>query len=88
MPPALVLRVFIPFALGYYLSYLFRTINAVISPDLVADLGIDANGLGLLTGAYLLTFAAFQPPLGIAHVNAPDAPLRVKLIVAIIHFIY
>ena len=25
-------RIFLPFALGYYLSYLLRTVNAVISP--------------------------------------------------------
>ena len=29
-------RVFLPFALGYYLSYLLRTVNAVISPRLAA----------------------------------------------------
>lgn len=60
-----VLRVFVPFACGYYLSYLYRTVNAVISPDLVRDLGIDANELGLLTSAYFLAFAMFQLPLGI-----------------------
>jgi len=67
-PPTMVhhiFRLFLPFAAGYYLSYLFRTINAVISPDLVRDIGIDAAGLGLLTGVYLLTFAAFQIPLGV-----------------------
>ena len=35
-------RIFLPFALGYYLSYLLRTVNAVISPALTADL--DAKG--------------------------------------------
>jgi len=59
------LRVFIPFALGYFLSYLFRVVNNVIAPDLVADLGLDAADLGLLTSTYFLTFAAFQLPLGI-----------------------
>jgi MFS family permease len=62
---AIGLRVFGPFALGYFLSYLFRTVNAVIGPDLVAELSIDAAGLGLLTSAYFLSFAAFQLPLGI-----------------------
>ncbi len=65
MSVAVTLRVFIPFMAGYFLSYLFRSINNVIAPDLVRDLGIDAAGLGLLTGAYLVTFAAFQVPLGI-----------------------
>jgi MFS family permease len=60
-----VLRVFVPFAFAYFLSYLFRTINAVIAPDLVRDVGLDASVLGLLTSVYFLTFAAFQLPLGI-----------------------
>ena len=61
----MLLRVFIPFALGYFLSYLFRTVNAVIAPDLVRDIGVDPASLGLLTSAYFLTFAAFQLPLGV-----------------------
>jgi len=60
-----LLRVFIPFALGYFLSYLFRTVNAVIAPDLVRDLAVDPASLGLLTSAYFLAFAAFQLPLGV-----------------------
>jgi MFS family permease len=60
----LVLRIFLPFAAGYFLSYLYRTINAVLSPHLVVDLRLDATDLGLLTSAYFLTFAAFQLPLG------------------------
>ena len=60
-----LVRVFLPFAFGYYLSYLYRVVNAVIAPDLVADLGTDPSDLGLLTAAYFLTFAAFQLPLGV-----------------------
>ena len=60
-----MLRVFLPFALGYFLSYLYRVVNAVIAPDLVRDIGLDANQLGMLTSAYFITFAAFQLPLGI-----------------------
>lgn len=60
-----LLRVFLPFALGYFLSYLYRTVNAVIAPDLVRDLGLDSANLGLLTSAYFLSFAAFQLPLGV-----------------------
>ncbi|MDX1764452.1 MAG: MFS transporter [bacterium] len=59
-----LLRVFIPFALGYFLSYLYRTVNAIIAPNLVADLQIDPADLGLLSAAYYLSFAAFQLPLG------------------------
>lgn len=60
----LVARVFLPFALGYFLSYLFRTVNAVIGPTLVDELGLSAGGLGLLTSAYFIAFAAAQLPLG------------------------
>lgn len=63
--PATLLRVFIPFALGFFLSYIFRTVNAVIAPDLVRDIGVDPASLGLLTSAYFLSFAAFQLPLGV-----------------------
>jgi len=59
------LRVFIPFALGYFLSYLFRVVNAVIAPDLVADLGIGPSALGLLTSTYFIAFASSQLPLGV-----------------------
>ncbi|MBU1340328.1 MAG: MFS transporter [Proteobacteria bacterium] len=58
-------RVFIPFAFGYFLSYLFRVVNAVIAPDLVADLQIDPSQLGLLTSTYFIAFASSQLPLGI-----------------------
>lgn len=58
-------RVFLPFAAGYYLSYLLRTVNAVIAPELARELALTAADLGLLTSTYLLTFAAFQLPLGL-----------------------
>jgi predicted MFS family arabinose efflux permease len=54
-----------PFALGYFLSYFFRSVNAVVGPRLVADLGLTATELGLLTSAYLFAFALFQLPLGV-----------------------
>lgn len=58
-------KIFIPFALGYFLSYLFRVVNAVIAPDLVADLNIDPSQLGLLTATYFIAFASSQLPLGV-----------------------
>ena len=62
--PLPLFRVFMPFALGYFLSYLYRVINAVIAPDLISELELGPSDLGLLTSAYFLTFAAFQLPLG------------------------
>lgn len=61
---ALGFRIYLPFALGYFLSYVFRVVNAVIAGDLRADLELDSSVLGLLTSTYFLTFAAFQLPLG------------------------
>ena len=55
----------LPFGLGYFLSYLFRAVNAIVAPDLVRELKLDAGQLGFLTAAYLLAFALFQLPLGI-----------------------
>jgi len=61
----LVVSVLLPFAAGYYLSYLFRSINALIAGDLTAELGLGAADLGLLTSVYFLVFAAVVLPCGV-----------------------
>src|SRR6266478_125037 len=61
----LILRVFLPFTAAFFLSYLFRSINALISTDLSSELALDAADLGFLTSVYFLTFAALQLPIGI-----------------------
>jgi MFS family permease len=53
------------FAAAYVLSYTYRTVNAVISPELTAALGISASSLGLLTSAYFVAFASMQVPCGV-----------------------
>jgi predicted MFS family arabinose efflux permease len=58
--------VLLPFAAGYYISYLFRTVNAVIAPELTAHLGLGPADLGLLTSTYFLAFALAQIPVGVA----------------------
>jgi len=62
---ALFARIFLPFAAGYFLSYLYRSVNALIGGDLARDLDLGAGELGLLTAAYFLAFGAFQLPLGL-----------------------
>ena len=57
--------VFGPFAAGYFLSFFFRNVNAVISRDLAAEFALSPTDLGFLTSMYLLAFAAFQLPLGV-----------------------
>src|SRR6516225_4082943 len=61
----LILRVFLPFTAAFFLSYLFRTINALISSELSSELFLDAADVGFLTSVYFLTFAALQLPVGI-----------------------
>jgi len=60
-----MLVVFCPFAAGYFLSFFFRNVNAVISRDLAAEFSLAPQDLGLLTSTYFLAFAAFQLPLGV-----------------------
>lgn len=62
--PGLWLRLFLPFAAGYFLSYLYRTVNAVLGPVLARELELADNALGLLTSTYFLAFGAAQLPLG------------------------
>jgi MFS family permease len=57
--------ILLPFAFGYYLSYLLRVINAVLAPDLSQELGLGPQALGLLTASYFIAFASTQIPLGI-----------------------
>src|SRR3954464_5594225 len=57
--------VFAPFAGGYFLSFFFRNVNAVISKDLAREFALTPADLGFLTSLYLAAFAAFQLPLGV-----------------------
>ena len=61
----LQIRLFLPFAAAYFLSYHFRTANAVIGPVLSEEMFLGAADLGLLTSAYFLAFGAAQLPLGV-----------------------
>ena len=51
--------------MGYFLSFFFRHVTAVISKDLTGEFALTPADLGFLTSMYLLTFAAFQLPLGV-----------------------
>ncbi|HSD53617.1 MAG TPA: MFS transporter [Burkholderiales bacterium] len=65
LPARLIGLVFLPFATGYFLSYFFRNVNAVIAKDLAREFALAPSDLGLLTSAYLVTFGLFQLPLGV-----------------------
>jgi predicted MFS family arabinose efflux permease len=61
----LVLRALVPLAAGFFLSNFYRSLNAVLSPYLIADLNLSAGSLGLLTSVYFFTSAVFQAPFGL-----------------------
>jgi MFS family permease len=63
---AVFFYVFLPFALGHYLSSLLRSVNAVLAPSLVGELALTPGQLGLLTSAFFFAFALVQLPVGIA----------------------
>jgi len=59
-------RVSAPFIAGYFVSYVYRMVNAVLAPTLVAEFDLSAGQLGLLSSMYFLSFAVLQLPLGVA----------------------
>jgi MFS family permease len=63
---AVFFYVFLPFALGHYLSSMLRNANAVLAPHLVGSLALTPGELGLLTSAFFFAFALVQLPVGIA----------------------
>ena len=65
IPWPVVFHALLPFAHGYFMSYLFRAVNQVIAPDLIAEFDLSPGELGLLTSAYLFGFTLFQLPLGL-----------------------
>ena len=48
----------------YLLSQFYRVSNAVIAPDLIKDLKLNAETLGILGGAFFYSFALLQIPMG------------------------
>ncbi|WP_296942189.1 MFS transporter [uncultured Massilia sp.] len=79
---AVFFYVFLPFALGHYLSSLLRNVNAVLAPDLVGALALGPGQLGLLTSAFFCAFALAQLPVGIALDRY--GPRRVQLVLMLL----
>jgi len=50
---------------AYMLSHFFRAANAVIGPDLMAELSLAPADLGFLTAVFFVVFAGLQIPIGI-----------------------
>ena len=79
---AVFFHVFLPFALGHYLSSLLRNVNAVLAPQLVGALALTPGQLGLLTSAFFFAFALVQLPVGIALDRY--GPRRVQLLLMLL----
>ncbi|MBL8386023.1 MAG: MFS transporter [Burkholderiales bacterium] len=61
-----IVRIFLLFAAGYFLSYAFRSLGSIIAPDLMRELSLNARELGFLASVYFLAFFVVQAPIGIA----------------------
>lgn len=61
----LLLRLFIPFGAGYFLSMFLGSTNAVMSSALISEFSLSPGDLGFMTSAYLIFFGLSQFPLGV-----------------------
>jgi sugar phosphate permease len=57
------LRIVLPFLAGYYLSYVYRAVNAVLGPTLSAEFSLSATDLGFLTGPKTSVFFMGRRPM-------------------------
>jgi sugar phosphate permease len=59
-----LLLIFTVLSALYLLSQFYRVSNAVIAPNLMRDLRLNAETLGILGGAFFYSFALLQIPMG------------------------
>lgn len=64
LPAGTAVRVFLAFALAYFISALIRAVTATLAPELSDEMQLQASDLGLLAGGYFLGFSLTQLPLG------------------------
>lgn len=78
-------RILLCACLSYTISQFYRSANAVIGPDLMTELALTPADLGILTGAFFLTFSVSQFPVGIALDRwGPRRTILVTLVIAFI----
>jgi sugar phosphate permease len=58
-------RIFAIASAHFFLSQLYRTSNAVIAPQLIRDLALDTETLGLMSASFFYAFAFTQIPLSL-----------------------
>lgn len=64
-PAAVLSLVVVTFGMGYFLSYFFRNVNAVLSPLIVAEFGLNATQIGFLTSIYFVMAVVILIPVAI-----------------------
>jgi predicted MFS family arabinose efflux permease len=57
--------VMLPFGFGYFVTLIYRSVNAVLAHPLITELDLNSAELGLLTSMFVLGTAAAQLPLGV-----------------------
>ena len=63
-PKGAAVRIVATLCSVYVVSQFFRASHAVVAPDLARDLDLTPGDLGLLTGAFFVSFGAAQIPIG------------------------
>lgn len=58
-------RVVAALCVAFVVSQFYRSSNAVIAPDLMRDVGLTPEALGILTGVFFVTFGLLQLPIGV-----------------------
>ena len=77
-------RILVCTSITYVISQFYRSANAVIGPDLMTELHLTPDDLGILTGAFFLTFSLCQIPVGIALDRwGPRRTILASLVVAL-----
>ena len=59
------IRLFLPFGLGYFLSVIVGSVNAMMSPILISEFSLSPADLGFMSSVYLIVFGLSQFPVGI-----------------------
>jgi nitrate/nitrite transporter NarK len=54
-----------PFSLGYFITMVFRSINAILAYPIEQSLNLNPVEIGFVTLTYSLAFALTQIPLGV-----------------------
>ena len=65
LPKAVVPLVVVTFGMGYFLSYFFRNVNAVLSPLIVTEFDLNATQIGFLTSVYFIMAVLVVMPIAI-----------------------